>query len=210
MGSWALHLVVPLDNVRVGWRRSLRLTAASLAPKMLRRIAWAAGIFAAGTLVALLGHILICDAGLLAWELSTIWLLLRHSAIVHTALLTCRPCVRNDIVCSALATTLIVGYWTVAIVLIGILEDDVPGVEQAGEEAEAAKSDVDKGFSGAHAALDPYYVAGKYMLLDNRVAQAISDIGAWSGCSRTSDGREQDAEEHQEAVGAAHDYELQK
>lgn len=178
MRSWALHLVIPLDNVRVGWRRSLRLTAASLAPKMLRRIAWAAGTFAAGTLSTLLGRILICDAGLLARKLSTIRLLLRHSAVVHTALLTRRPCVRNDVVCSALATTLVVGYWTVAIVLIGILEDDVPGVEQAGEEAEAAKSDIDERFSGAHATFYPHYVIGKYMSLENRVAQVIANVGA--------------------------------
>ena len=55
----------------------------------------------------------------------------------------------NDIVCSALATTFMVGNWAVAIVGVGVLEDDVPGVEQAGEKPKTAEGNVDEGVARA-------------------------------------------------------------
>lgn len=194
--------MVTLDDIRVGWRRSLRLAAATLACGLLRRIARTTG-----TLAALLGCVLILGARLLARELSTVGLLLRHGAVVHAALLACwPPCVRNNIIGSALAAAFVLGYCPIPIVRIGVLEDDVPGVEQAGEEAEAAKSDIDEGVGGTHTALNPHYSACQYMIVGDRATEVISSVGAWSGCSRTSDGWEKDAEEHQKAVGAAHDY----
>ena len=41
------------------------------------------------------------------------------------------------------------------VVCIGVLQNDVEGVEEAGEEAEAAKGDVDERVGAADAALDP-------------------------------------------------------
>lgn len=38
---------------------------------------------------------------------------------------------------------------------LGVLGDDVPGVEEAGDEAEHAEEDVDEGVGGAETGLDP-------------------------------------------------------
>lgn len=39
---------------------------------------------------------------------------------------------------------------------VRVLGDDVPGVQQAGDEAEGAEEDVDQGVGGAEAGFDPY------------------------------------------------------
>ena len=153
--------MVPLDNICVSRRRALRLAAAALATLMMRRISRAAGALSA--LCTLLRCILVGDARLLALELSAAGLLLRHGAIVHAALLARRPRVRDNVVCSALAATLAVGYLAIAIVGIRVLEDGVPGVEQAGEEAEAAKGDVDEGVGRADSALYPHCSSSQYL-----------------------------------------------
>lgn len=144
--------MIPLDNIRISRRWSLRLTATSFPTQVLWRISRTAG-----TLPTLLGRILVRNTSLLSRELSTTRLLLRHSAVVHTALLARRPRVRNNIVSGALTAALVVRHWAVAVIRIGILEDDVPGVEKAGEEAETAEGDVDEGVGGADTALYPYY-----------------------------------------------------
>lgn len=41
-------------------------------------------------------------------------------------------------------------------VRLGVFEDDVPGVEEAGEETETAERDVDERVCAAYPALDPY------------------------------------------------------
>lgn len=38
---------------------------------------------------------------------------------------------------------------------LGVFGDDVPSVEEAGDEAEAAESNVDEGVGGADAGFDP-------------------------------------------------------
>lgn len=38
---------------------------------------------------------------------------------------------------------------------VGVFGDDVPGVEEAGEEAETAEAEIDKGVDGAKTGLDP-------------------------------------------------------
>jgi hypothetical protein len=153
--------MVPLDNIRVSRRRALRLAATTLATLMLRRISRASG--ALPVLPTLLRCILVGDARLLARELSAAWLLLRNGAVVHAALLARGPRVRDNVVCGALAAALAVGYLAVAIVGIGVLEDGVPGVEQAGEEAEAAQGDVDEGVGRADSALYPHYGLSQYL-----------------------------------------------
>ena len=134
--------MVALDDIRICRWRTLRLRAATLTTKVLWRITRSSRTLTA--LPALLRRILVCNTGLLSGKLSAGRLVLRYGAVVHGALLARRPCVANDIVCSALATTFMVGNWAVAIVGVGVLEDDVPGVEQAGEKPETAEGDVDE------------------------------------------------------------------
>lgn len=62
---------------------------------------------------------------------------------------------RNDIVCGALAPAFVVGDLAVPVVRIRVLEDYVPGVEQAGEEAKTAERNVDQRVAGADTTLDP-------------------------------------------------------
>lgn len=84
----------------------------------------------------------------------------------------------DDIVRCSLATAFLVrnrAVAVVAVIRVGVLQNDVPGVQEAGQEAQTAERDVDEGVSGAETAFYP-----------------------------DSDGWEEDAEEHQEAVGAAH------
>jgi hypothetical protein len=159
--------MVPLDNIRISRRRALRLAATTFATLLLRRISRASR--ALPVLPTLLRRILVGDARLLARELSAAGLLLRHGAVVHAALLARGPRVRDNVVCGALAAALAVGYLAVAIVGIRVLEDGVPGVEQAGEEAEAAQGDVDEGVGRADAALYPHYGSSQY-------------VKAWDGC----------------------------
>jgi hypothetical protein len=42
------------------------------------------------------------------------------------------------------------------LVRIGVFEDDVPGVNQAGQEAETAECDVDERVCAAYTTLDPH------------------------------------------------------
>lgn len=87
--------------------------------------------------------------------------------------------VRDDIVCSpsvVASPVLAIGHLLVCIVWIWVLKDHVPGVKEAGKEAETAEGEVDEGVGAAKTFLDP-------------------DAYRW----------EQDAEKHQKAVGATHD-----
>lgn len=70
-----------------------------------------------------------------------------------------RLLVCDDIVSGAPVAALAVWYLLVLLLIgLGVLEDDVPGVEEAGEEAEAAKCQVDQGIGTADSLLDPYCV----------------------------------------------------
>jgi hypothetical protein len=53
------------------------------------------------------------------------------------------------------AVALVVGDGVVFVGRLGELGDDVPGVEEAWDEAEDAEEDVDEGVCAADAALDP-------------------------------------------------------
>lgn len=137
--------MIPFDDIRVRRRRTLRLTAAPLATHLLGRTRTTSTLRA---LPSLLRLILAGDARLL--------LLLRHSAVIHPALLACRPRVRDNVVRGALAAALAITNLAIPIVGIRVLQDRVPGVQQAGEEAEAAEGDVDERVGGADAALYPH------------------------------------------------------
>ena len=64
---------------------------------------------------------------------------------------------RNNVVCGTLTSAFIIGDLPVAIIRIGILEDDVPGVEKTGEETETAQGDVNERVARAYASLYPDY-----------------------------------------------------
>jgi len=46
--------------------------------------------------------------------------------------------------------------WFVFVHRVGVAGDDIPGVDEAGEIAEAAECDVDERVGGAETAFDPY------------------------------------------------------
>lgn len=158
--------MVALDDIRISGRWPFRLTAATLSANLLRRTPRASS-----TLSTFLRRILVCDSGLLTRELSASRLLLRHRAVIHATLLARRACVRDHVVCGALAAAFVLGYLAITVVGIGVLQDDVPGVEQAGEKAEAAEGDVDERIGGADTAFDPHYSDGQYVLVGTAAAQ---------------------------------------
>lgn len=65
---------------------------------------------------------------------------------------------RNNVVCSTLASTFVIRDLPVTVIWVGILKDDVPGVEKTREETETAEGDVDQRVSRAYASLYPDYV----------------------------------------------------
>jgi hypothetical protein len=63
--------------------------------------------------------------------------------------------VRDNIVRGAPVAALAVGYLLVLLVGVGILQDDVPGVQETGQETETAECDVDERVGATHALLYP-------------------------------------------------------
>lgn len=80
------------------------------------------------------------------------------------------------VVCDPPVLALVVGYGLVFIIVgFGVEGDDVPGVKEAGDVAEGAEEDVDEAVSGTDAGFDP-----------------------------DGDGREEDGEEAEKDIAAAH------
>jgi hypothetical protein len=65
--------------------------------------------------------------------------------------------VRNNVVCSAAFCALAIVRALVSIVWVGVLQDNVPGVQKSREDAEAAECDVDERVCAADTALNPHY-----------------------------------------------------
>lgn len=84
-------------------------------------------------------------------------------AIVHRpiilplrlALLLVPMVLNNHIRDTPAALAVVLGNGLVLVGRLGVLCDDVPGVQEAGDDAEDAEEDVDDGVGGADAALDP-------------------------------------------------------
>lgn len=101
---------------------------------------------------------------------------------------------------SAVALTLVVG--DVLVVVFGIVEDDVPGVDHTREEAQTAESEVDEGIGTANTLLDPDYLVVLALLPRTLHHERLL---APSGTEElTSNRREEEGEEHEKAVCAAH------
>ena len=143
------------------------------------------------------------NATLLSRKLSIAWLATHGAVVRRTAswLLVC-----DNVVCSssvAASTALAVGYVLVRVVWIRILEDNIPGVEEPGKEGETAKRNVDERVGAADSFLHPY--TDGWELVDVSVAEAVNRtyaLGVRPLLRRR--GTYQDAEKHQEAVGATH------
>jgi hypothetical protein len=96
---------------------------------------------------------------------------------------------------------------------VGVLGDYVPGVDETGEEAQAAESDVDQRVGRAETALDPYC---KLLAADiSRFVVFLFGPCCTGGCAGrvenggirsglTSERREKDGQEAQEDIAAAH------
>ena len=160
--------MVALDYIRIRRWRTLRLTAATLTTTVLRRITRPCTICTirsttSCTLPGLLWRILIRNTRLLTRKLPTTRLVLGHRPIIHVSL-SLRPRVADDIVRCSLATAFLVrnrAVAVVAVIRVGVLQNDVPGVQEAGQEAQTAERDVDEGVSGAETAFYPdwWYVS---------------------------------------------------
>lgn len=149
-----LHLVVALDHVGIRRRwlaRALTIRTRARRIRMLRIHRLGAGN----------------DTGLLPRELPTrrlvaahgaicslsLWLLLRSSR-ARRGVLRLRPAhvvIRRRAVGPTLAILN-----SLVRVRLGVFEDNVPGVDEAGEETETEEGDVDERVCTAYPALDPY------------------------------------------------------
>ena len=190
--------MVSLDHVRIGrWGPIGLLGAAfSIANLMSRSTVMRLHTVALVRLLERIGR-----ARLLTGELS-IARLASDGAIIHLAALRCRPTVRHTVVRSARAT-LMLAIGDVLVVVFGIVEDDVPSVDHAGQDAEAAECDVDDGVSTADTSLNPYCITLSVWLRDGQRNKGL--LGPWVGSVLlTSNGRKEKGKEHEETVGAAH------
>jgi hypothetical protein len=95
---------------------------------------------------------------------------------------------------------------------VRVARDDVPGVNQTRQETQAAKGDVDERVGRADATLDPYCKAisatesfKSCALLGPCCSGGCAGLcGEGGGLSLTSDGREENGQEAQEDITAAH------
>jgi len=146
--------MISLDNIRIRRRRLDRCTRTRTpfpflvhtATRRSSSLLW----------LVLVQH----TALLLSWKLATRRLTpLPHGAVVSRA--RSGLLVRNDIVCGApvwtSAALSVGGDLVVCVVRIGVLQDHVPGVEEAGEKTETAEGEVDERVGAAETFLDPYY-----------------------------------------------------
>jgi hypothetical protein len=148
--------VVSLDDICIRRRWSLRLTRTALATRLSLR-SWRRRRRALCRLHVLL--LLAREASnatvLLARELSAVGLAANGAVAwlsVSSGLLVC-----NDVVGGAAVCALAVGDLMVLLVLFGVLQNDVPGVEEAGEAGETAEGEVDERVGATDALLHPYY-----------------------------------------------------
>jgi hypothetical protein len=146
---WALDLVVALDNIRIGRWRNLGLPRTALSIQRCsssRRLS---------TLLTLLGlGKAVVRAALPTRELP-VARLTAHSAVVLSSA-SSRLFVRDNVVGRSSVAALAVGrHLLVCVVWIGILQDDIPRVQQAGKETETAEGDVDERVGAAETFLDP-------------------------------------------------------
>ena len=124
---WTLNLVVALDDIRISRRRSVRLPRTALST--LRRCSSSRRLSTL-RLACLWLREAVVYAALLARKLSSSRLA-AHGAIALSS--TSRLLMRDNVVCGSSVAALTVGrYLLVCVVGIGVLQDHVPGVKEAG------------------------------------------------------------------------------
>jgi hypothetical protein len=148
--SRILHLVVALDHVGIRWRRPFGLIRAALSASLWSRCR--RSLLRSGCVLLPLSAKAAYTTALLARELSAVGL--ASNGAVTGLSLTAGLFVGDDVVCRA---ALLVGDLLVVLVLLGVLEDDVPRVEEAGEHAETAEGDVYERICAADTLLHPYW-----------------------------------------------------
>jgi hypothetical protein len=117
----------------------------------------------------------------------------------------------NIVVCH---TTTLGFLFDLLVCRIGVTGDDVPGVDETREEAQAAESDVDERVGRAETALDPYcnlLVTVWSKVHVSLLGPCCADGWLHSLCGEeglraglTSERREKDGQEAQEDIAAAH------
>jgi hypothetical protein len=163
---WALHLVVALDYICIGRWRPFRLSRTTLAPCRCR---CGRSRGALHSLVSFWLRKAVCHATLLTGELSVAWLT-AHSAVVRLS--SSRLLMRNNVVCGS--AVFAVGHLLVCVVRVWVLEDHVPGVQEARQETKTAQREVYERVGAAEAFLYPD--AYGWELVDVSVLEA-------AGCS---------------------------
>jgi hypothetical protein len=146
--------VVSLDDIRVRGRWSLRLARTALAALLSvwsrrRRRRALCRLY----ILLLLSRKASHATSLLARELPAVGLTANGAVAwlsVSAGLLVC-----DDVVGGAAVGALAVGNLLVLLVSLGVLEDDVPGVQEAGEEAETAERKIYERVGAADTLLHP-------------------------------------------------------
>jgi hypothetical protein len=136
---WALDLVVALDNIRVRRWRNLGLPRAALST-----LRWCSSSRRLSTLLTLfrLGKAVV-RAALPTRELP-VARLTAHSAIVLSSA-SSGLFVRDNVVGrSSVAALAVRRHLLVCVVWVGILQDDIPRVQEAGKETETTEGNVDE------------------------------------------------------------------
>lgn len=85
-------------------------------------------------------------------------------------------------------------------VCVWVFQDDVPGVDEAWEDAQTAEGDVDDAVGAADAAFYPYCKICQ--LFEDGEKKANDKLNG--SLIRTADGWKQNGQKHQETVGATH------
>jgi hypothetical protein len=143
--------MIPTNHIRIRRRRPLRLTRATLSTRLRRRRHNRALLRSRATLLPLSAKA--ADATALLPRKLSGSRLASNSAVAGLCV-AAGLLVRDDVVRGA---ALLVGDLLVVLVGLGVLEYDVPCVEEAGEHAETAEADVDERVGATDALLDPYW-----------------------------------------------------
>jgi hypothetical protein len=148
--------MISLDDIRVRGRRSLRLIRTALASLLALRSSRGRNCTLCRLdILLLLSRKASHATTLLTWELASVGLT-SNSAVAWLSM-SSRLFMCDDVVGGTTVCALAVGNLLVLIVRVGVLEDDVPGVQETRKEAKAAESKVDERVGATNAFLHPYY-----------------------------------------------------
>lgn len=147
--------------------------------------------------------------------LLSLTLLSSRRTVIHLSLLACSTLIVRDVViCHSFASPLVVD-WFIVVVVLGITGNDIPGMQQTREVAEAAQSDINEGVGGTDPGFDPDYdgrelasaIQGRVGA--GRVNQAdVMGSGGQPGRYLTCYRWEEDSDERQKEICARHSFSI--